>query len=192
MSRLFALFLATFMQPQQVGDTLRGLNLDIKNATFALIMVSLFNILFFYLVFVPEPDPFMQIMQNLPPFAIGVILVFFHFIFAACLTIIGRYIDGQGSFPLILTVIAWLQFCQLSLSAIQHVLFFISPVLSALMGLISLIAIIWAWVHLLDAAHGFESRLKAALVVFLSFVSSLFISSLVLFSMGFGMMVQTI
>jgi hypothetical protein len=81
---------------------------------------------------------------------------------------LGRAFGGTGSFAGALALVAWLEFVQIVLQAIEIVAIMVIPLVAVLVGLASIFAYFYLLTHFTAALNGFKSLGKVFLAVCLA------------------------
>ncbi|MDX8349797.1 YIP1 family protein [Cognatiyoonia sp. IB215446] len=96
----------------------------------------------------------------------------------------GRMMGGDGTIEGTLTLLVWFQAVSLTLEAMQVLLVLLSPAIAALFGLMSLGAIIWVFVNLVNVLHSFANLGKAIVVIFMALIGTVLGTGLVMGMLG--------
>lgn len=96
----------------------------------------------------------------------------------------GQMFGGQGSFEGALTVIVWFQAINLTLEAIQLVIFVISPAIAALFGMLAFGAMLWCFINFINVLHSFGSLLKAVFSILVALIITAFSAGILLTLFG--------
>ncbi|MDX8352078.1 YIP1 family protein [Cognatiyoonia sp. IB215182] len=96
----------------------------------------------------------------------------------------GRMMGGDGTIEGTLTLLIWFQAVSLTLEGMQVLLVLLSPAIAALFGLMSLGAIIWVFVNLVNVLHGFANLGKAVVVIFMALIGTVLGTGLVMGMLG--------
>lgn len=129
----------------------------------------------------PEAGP----LTGQSALTLGLIQAAFLFLMVFAITHIGRAFDGTGHFDGALALVTWLQFVFLLIQLIQLGLLLIAPPLAALLTLLAIGLFLWVLVNFIAELHGFTSVGMVFVMTLVSFVSIVFILSLVLTGLGF-------
>ena len=152
----------------------------------ALALVAVLNVLLLgVLQFVsPETAATQDQIITVSPFGylaiIGAFLTFMVFMLVHA----GRMMGGDGTIEGTLTLLVWFQAVSLTLEGIQVLLVLVSPPIAAIFGLMSLGAIIWVFVNLVNVLHGLANLGKAIVVIFLALIGTVLGTGLVMGMMG--------
>ncbi|ABD55273.1 YIP1 family protein [Jannaschia sp. CCS1] len=129
----------------------------------------------------PETGP----LTGQSALVLGLIQAAFLFLTVFAITHIGRAFDGQGHFDGALALITWLQFVFLLIQLLQLVLLLIAPPLAALLTVLAIGLFLWVLVNFIAELHEFQSVSMVFVMTLVSFVSIIFLISLVLTVLGF-------
>ena len=152
----------------------------------ALALVDVLNVMLLgVLQFVsPEAAATQDQIISVSPFGflaiIGAFLTFLVFMLVHA----GRMMGGDGTIEGTLTLLVWFQAVSLTLEGIQVLLVLVSPPIAAIFGLMSLGAIIWVFVNLVNVLHGLANLGKAIVVIFLALIGTVLGTGLVMGMMG--------
>lgn len=129
----------------------------------------------------PEDGP----LTGQSALTLGLIQAAFLFLMVFAITHIGRAFDGTGYFDGSLALMTWLQFVFLLIQLLQLVLLVIAPPLAAILTVLSIGLFLWVLVNFIAVLHGFQSTSMVFVMTLVSFVSIVFLISLVLTVLGF-------
>ena len=99
---------------------------------------------------------------------------------------VGRWRGGKGEFADALILVAWLQFLQLLLVAVQILLMAVAPMLAPLAEIGGVLLFLWLLVNFVAEMHGFRSLGLVFLGVILTFVATVFALSILMMAVGIG------
>jgi len=134
----------------------------------------------------PPVAPDGTVLQPVGPFvwagmvAVGMVLT------ALLVFAVGRWRGGRGELPDAVILVAWLQFIQLLVVALQMVLMLILPLLVPVLEIGGVILFLWLLVNFVAEMHGFRSLGLVFLGVIITFVGFVFGMSLLLMLLGVG------
>lgn len=89
-------------------------------------------------------------------------------LFAAMLTLGGRWLGGTGHFMSILSLLVWDQLLQLALMSVAVVVMLISPQLGNMVFLVIGLVLLFVLLNFVNEAHGFASLWRAFAVVLMA------------------------
>lgn len=173
-------------QPAEMADKVRQMHFSREALWTALALVAVLHVLSLGLVqFVsPETAEAQEQIITLSPFAylaiIGSFLIFMVFMLVHA----GRMMGGDGTIEQTLTLLVWFQAVSLTLEVVQIMLVLLSPAIAAIFGLMSLGAIIWVFVNLVNVLHGFSNLGKAIVVIFMALIGTVLGTGLVMGMLG--------
>lgn len=144
----------------------------------ALALVIVLNTILFELANLLQPAPMPVFLSD--PFRFLMLVA--AAILALCFALhrLGRAFGGQGSLDDILVIVIWLQVLRILVQALMLLLMISVPILTILVAFAAMILGIWISVHFVNEAHGFASPLRAAVVLFASFLAMAFALSIIL------------
>ena len=104
--------------------------------------------------------------------------------FALAAHLIGRGFGGSGSFLQALTLVTWVQFVLLLVSAAQIVLAFVMPPLVDLTSLFAVALFFWLMTHFITELHGFSSPGLVFAGILLTFFGLAILLTILLSALG--------
>ncbi len=152
----------------------------------ALALVAVLNVLLLGVLQIvsPETAEAQERIITLSPFSylaiIGAFLTFLVFMLVHA----GRMMGGIGTIEGTLTLLVWFQALSLTLEAVQIFLVLISPAVAAIFGLVSMGAILWVFVNLVNVLHGFANLGKAIVVIVLALIGTALGTGLIIGMLG--------
>jgi len=177
---------ASIMTPAIVATDLIARRIDSRALWIAIALIAVLNVLFLALMQALSPIPvaFTEGTIVMSPFATA-------FMIAALMTLlvfttlhIGRVFGGQGNLNAVLTVMVWFHSVSLTLEVIQIGLLLVSPLLSTLWGMASLVGLFWCIINFVNVLHGFNNLGKAALTFILALFAAAFVAGMLLIFVG--------
>lgn len=126
------------------------------------------------------------------PLALGLLQGMMLFLTVHAITHIGRLCGGTGEFDGALALITWLQFIFFLIQIFQIFLLLTAPLVAGLVTIVALGLFFWLLVNFIAVLHGFPSVGMVFFMTLVSFVSILFLLSLVLSVLGIGLETQAI
>lgn len=189
-----SLFMTTLTDPAEAGRQVIALGLPAQALWMALSLIAVLVSLIFSGLMqaapVPE-DEVGNVLRTSPAYGAPLIFALLQWgravLSVFVLYWVGRVFGGRGRLVDVLAVLTWLQAVSFALVAGLFLLGMVVPMLSTIILLVMVVWWIWAAVSLLDVAHGFGSKIKAAgvliaailgitigLWMFLSIVSAVF------------------
>lgn len=174
------------IEPAEMAGTVLTMQFERQAMWTALALVAVLNVLLLGLLQAVSPVPVMLEEQTiqLSPFAYVAIIGAFLTLLVLAIFHVGRLMGGAGSLTGALTLIVWFQAVSLTLEAIQVILVVLSPAVAALFGIISLGAIIWAFINFINVLHGFSSLGKSAVVILFSLIGTVMGTGIVMALLG--------
>ena len=97
---------------------------------------------------------------------------------------VGKWRGGRGELPDAVILIAWLQFLQLVVVAVQILLMLVLPMVAPVVEIIGVLLFLWLLVNFVAEMHGFRSLGLVFLGVILTFFGFVFAMSLLLMTFG--------
>jgi hypothetical protein len=97
---------------------------------------------------------------------------------------VGKWRGGRGELPDAVILIAWLQFLQLVVVAVQILLMLVLPMVAPVIEIIGVLLFLWLLVNFVAEMHGFRSLGLVFLGVILTFFGFVFAMSLLLMTFG--------
>lgn len=152
----------------------------------ALALVAVLNVLLLGVLQLVSPETAVtqDQMISISPFAYLAIIVAFLTFLVFMLVHAGRMMGGVGTIEGTLTLIVWFQALSLTLEGIQILIVLISPAIATLFGLLSLGAIIWVFVNMVNVLHGFANLGKAIVVIVMALIGTVLGTGLVMGMLG--------
>jgi hypothetical protein len=170
-----SLFTTTLTDPAEAGRQVIALGLPAQALWMALSLISVVSSLIFAGIMQAAPmppDEMGAILRNSPAYSAPLVFALLQWgravVSVFVLYWVGRALGGQGRLGEVLAVLTWLQAVTFVLIAGLFVLGVVLPMLSTIMMLVMAVWWIWATISLLDVAHGFDSKIKAAGVLIVS------------------------
>lgn len=93
---------------------------------------------------------------------------------------VGRLFKGEGSFDGALRINIWLQLAVVALNLIQLVLFLLIPPMSLIIGVASIIVMMWMLTNFVAELHGFRALFPVFVMIILTGMALFFLLVLVL------------
>lgn len=118
------------------------------------------------------------------PIVLGLMQAAFLFLMVHAITWIGRMFGGTGEFEEALALVIWLQFIFLCVQLVQIVTLLLLPPLSGIVTILALGLFFWLLVNFIAALHGFASLGAVFGMTVVSFITIVFVLSLVLSILG--------
>ncbi|OIQ45456.1 MAG: YIP1 family protein [Roseobacter sp. MedPE-SW] len=150
-----------------------------------LFLAVILNALFFGVLGVILPNSSELAMFDMSPESPGLSMMVSALrsvLFAAMLTLGGRWLGGTGRFMPILSLLVWDQLLQLALMSIGIVILLISPQLGSMVFLLIGLVLLFVLLNFVNEAHGFASLWRSFAVVLMAsivmFFSMIFIVGL--------------
>jgi len=100
--------------------------------------------------------------------------------------VVGRWRGGRGELPDAVILVAWLQFIQLIVVALQIVVMLLLPPVAVVLEVGGVLLFMWLLVNFVAEMHGFRSLGLVFVGVLLTFVGFVFLMSVVLMMLGVG------
>ncbi len=185
------LIITSVRDPRNAARTILAMNLPDKTLWQALTLVSILSTLIvsgmMRMTHIPQNE-FGQILLESPvyasPLAAAVMQWGQSVISVFVIHWVGRIFGGTGTRGAVLALVAWLHFVSLLLVILLVLIGSLVPVLSAF-GLLMFVGWwLWSLTVFVDEAHSFQSVLKSAGVLLVSFVGFLFGVSFVVSLVG--------
>lgn len=129
----------------------------------------------------PEGGP----MLGQSTLVLGLMQAGFLFITIFAISYIGRLFSGTGDFDGALTLVTWLQIVFFFVQLLQLALMLVAPVIAAMVTVVAIGLFFWLLVNFIAVLHGFQSVGMVFVMTVVSFISILFIVSLILTVLGF-------
>lgn len=98
--------------------------------------------------------------------------------------LVGRAFGGAGSFLQALTLVTWVQFVLLLVSAVQIVLAFLMPPLVDLTSIFAVALFFWLMTHFITELHGFSSPGLVFAGILLTFFGFVILLTILLSALG--------
>jgi hypothetical protein len=128
----------------------------------------------------PEAGP----LSGQAPLALGLLQAMMLYLAAHAIAYIGRLFGGVGGFDGALALVTWLQFIFLLVQLVQLVLLIVLPPIAAVVTILAIGLFFWLLVNFIAELHGFTSVGMVFVMTLVSFVTILFVVSLVLGILG--------
>ncbi|MEL6683419.1 MAG: YIP1 family protein [Pseudomonadota bacterium] len=173
-------------QPAEMAAQVLNMRIARDALWTALALVAVLNVLLLGLLQVASPAQIAAQDQvvTLSPFAYLAIIGSFLTFMVFMLVHAGRMMGGEGTVEGTLTLIVWFQAVSLTLEAIQIILVLFSPAIAAMFGLVSVGAIVWVFVNLVNVLHGFANLGKAIVVIVMALIGTVLGTGLVMGMLG--------
>lgn len=136
-----------------------------------LFLAVILNALFFGVLGLVLPDSSELAMFDMSPESPGLSLMVSALrsvLFAAMLTLGGRWLGGTGHFMPILSLLVWDQLLQLALMSVAVVVMLISPQLGNMVFLVIGLVLLFVLLNFVNEAHGFASLWRSFAVVLMA------------------------
>ncbi len=136
-----------------------------------LFLAVILNALFFGVLGLIPPDSSELAMFDMSPESPGLSLMVSALrsvLFAAMLTLGGRWLGGTGHFMSILSLLVWDQLLQLALMSVAVVVMLISPQLGNMVFLVIGLVLLFVLLNFVNEAHGFASLWRSFAVVLMA------------------------
>jgi hypothetical protein len=174
------------IEPTDMAGKVLAMQFERQAMWTALALIAVLNVLLLALLQAVSPVPVMLEEQTivLSPFAYVAIIAAFLTLLVFAVFHVGRLMGGAGSLLGALTLTVWFQAMSLTSQAIQVILVLLSPAIAGLFGVISLGAIIWAFVNFINVLHGFASLGKAAVVIVFALIGTVMGTVIVMALLG--------
>lgn len=162
------------IEPADMAGKILAMKFDRQAMWTALALVTVLNVILLGVLQIVSPAPvmFQDQVISLSPFAYAAIVGSFLTFFVFTIFHAGRLMGGIGTLLGTLTLVVWFQAMSLTLEAIQLALVLFSPAIAGLFGIMSLGAIIWAFVNFVNVLHGFGNMGKSALVIVIASIGT--------------------
>ncbi len=179
----------TFAQPRQAAQVVLRLPLPLQArwAAVALMAVlSAFLMQAMAAMLPPAVGPDGAELRPVGPFfwagmvAIGMVLT------ALLAFSVGRWRGGKGELADAVILVAWLQFIQLLMVALQLVLIVVLPVIAPIVEIGAVLLFLWLLVNFVAEMHGFRSLGLVFLGIIVTFVAAVLGMSVLLMMLGVG------
>jgi hypothetical protein len=179
----------TFANPRQAAQLVLRLPMTLQDRWAVVALMAVFSAFLMQAMAAllpPTLGPNGEELQPVGPFfwagmvAIGMVIT------ASLAFAVGRWRGGKGELADAVILIAWLQFIQLLLVALQLVLLVTLPVLTPVVEIGAVVLFLWLLVNFVAEMHGFKSLGLVFVGVIVTFVAAVFAMSLLLMLMGVG------
>lgn len=174
------IFIAGILDPRRAGKEWLAGEFPVSASISGIAFFSLVSLIISFLVTGAEP---VILHPELPP--MGPI----HMAIATMLVVLtlgvtvkwsGQIFEGRAGFAECYSILFLLQFMQLGFQICVIVIFLLLPPLAGILQLGILLATIFIWINLIEAAHGFEGFWRGFLVAVMSFVMMIFMAGFAL------------
>lgn len=142
----------------------------------ALFLVVVLSVILNGLIEMIAPNPLIRIS----PFQMALMATLMMPVFAFAVARIGRFMGGHGQFSDSLLLVIFWQALFVPATAIQVVLFLVSPVLSAVFIFAAMLFLTWIYINFVAALHGFQSLGPAFGVLLLSMLAFMVVMAFVM------------
>ncbi len=149
---------------------------------FALMVVA--SLIMGEVVALIAPSPEAGPLTGQSPLALGLLQAAFLYLAVHAITHIGRVFGGIGTFDGALALITWLQFIFFLVQLAQLVLLVLLPPVAAILTVLAIGLFFWLLANFITVLHGFTSVGMVFFMTLVSFVSILFVVSIVLSILG--------
>ena len=161
----------TLLQPREAGETVLALRPTREVVWTGLALVTVLGALSGVITqlgagTVPMPDGAIVV----GPMAYAAILGLSLLLTAWALNAAGRAFGGEGRFDEALALIVWLEIVALAVRLVSDLLLFIAPPISVAVGLVGLLALLWALVNFVRVLHRFPGLGKAVLTLVVAMI----------------------
>ncbi|MDO5641119.1 MAG: Yip1 family protein [Paracoccus sp. (in: a-proteobacteria)] len=183
---LIGLARLSFLDPAQAVRRLRALDLPMSARWMVLALAVLLSTLLMVMIVNARPDGVLPLILDVArqPLLYVAMLYTALAIGAWVLTTLGRAMGGRAEFADILLIVAWIEMLLFSMQLVQSVILLVSPLLSALIGLVAMLLVAVASVRLIGVLHGFDNLLIVVVLIFISFIATVFLLSIVVTVLG--------
>ena len=188
-ANIAALVRLTLTQPRAAAAAVMRLPLPMSGRWSALLLAAALSAMLMQVLAAmlpPAVGPDGQALRPVGPLVWAGMVTVGMMITAGLAHSVGRWRGGKGEFPDALILVAWLQFLQLLLVAVQILLMAVLPALAPLAEIGGVLLFLWLLVNFVAEMHGFKSLGMVFLGVILTFVATVFALSIVMMSLGFG------
>ncbi|MBD1205843.1 MAG: Yip1 family protein [Rhodobacteraceae bacterium] len=189
-ANLAALVRLTLTQPRAAAQAVMRVPLPMAGRWSALLLMATLSALLMQvlsLLLPPTLGPDGQELRPVGPLVWAGMVTVGMMITAGLAHSVGRWRGGKGEFPDAVILVAWLQFLQLLLVAVQIVVMLLLPMLAPVIEIGGVLLFLWLLVNFVAEMHGFRSLGLVFLGVILTFVGAVFALSLLMMSLGVGL-----
>lgn len=186
---LSALVRLTLTQPRAAAQAVMRVPLPMSGRWSALLLMAALSALLMQVLgamLPPTIGPDGQELRPVGPLVWAGMVTVGMMITAGLAYSVGRWRGGKGEFADALILVAWLQFLQLLLVAVQILLMFVLPMLAPVVEIGGVLLFLWLLVNFVAEMHGFRSLGMVFLGVILTFVGAVFALSILMMSLGVG------
>lgn len=188
-ANLRALVALTLREPRAAAQAVMRVPLSLQGRWIALALMAVLSALLMQAMssLLPAPaGPDGEALAPVSPFfwagmvATGMVMT------ALLAFAVGRWRGGRGELPDAVILVAWLQFIQLLVVALQIVVMVVLPPLAPVLEVGGVLLFFWLLINFVAEMHGFRSLGLVFLGVLLTFFGFVFLMSLVLMMLGVG------
>ena len=189
LSNVAGLVAMTLRAPRLAARALLRVPLPLSGRWVALVLMAVLSAVLMQglqALLPPAVAPDGTVLEPVGPFvwagmvAVGMVLT------ALLVFVVGRWRGGTGELPDAVILVAWLQFIQLLVVAVQMLLILILPLLVPVVEIGGVILFLWLLVNFVAEMHGFRSLGLVFLGVIITFIGFVFGMSLLLMLLGVG------
>ena len=189
LSNLQALVALTLRDPRAAARILMRVPLSLQGRWIALALMAVLSALLMQVMGSLLPAPTGPEGEELPqvgPFFWAGMVATGMVMSALMAHVVGRWRGGKGELPDAVILIAWLQFIQLLVVALQIGVMLVLPPVAAVLEVAGVLLFLWLLVNFVAEMHGFRSLGLVFIGVLLTFFGFVFVMSLVLMMLGVG------
>ena len=190
LSNLQALVALTLRDPRAAARILMRVPLSLQGRWIALALMAVLSALLMQVMGSLLPAPTGPEGEELPqvgPFFWAGMVATGMVMSALMAHVVGRWRGGKGELPDAVILIAWLQFIQLLVVALQIGVMLVLPPVAAVLEVAGVLLFLWLLVNFVAEMHGFRSLGLVFIGVLLTFFGFVFVMSLVLMMLGVGL-----
>ena len=179
----------TLRDPRMAARTVMRVPLSLQGRWLALALMAVLSALLMQVMgsLLPAPTgPDGEALPQVSPFfwagmvATGMVMT------AVLAHVVGKWRGGRGELADSVILVAWLQFIQLLVVALQIAVMLVLPPVAAVLEVGGVLLFLWLLVNFVAEMHGFRSLGLVFLGVLLTFFGFVFLMSLVLMMLGVG------
>lgn len=165
---------ASVTEPAEMAGKVLTLRFPREALWTALVLAAVLHVLSLGLLQLvsPQTAALQEQIVILSPFAYFVLMGTFLTFLIFMLVHAGRMMGGIGTIESALALLVWLQAVSLTLEAIQILLMLLSPFVAGVFSLLSVGAIVWVFVNLINVLHGFGNLGKAIVVMAMALIGT--------------------
>ena len=189
-ANLAALVRLTLTQPRAAAQAVMRVPLPMAGRWSALLLMATLSALLMQvlgMLLPPALGPDGQELRPVGPLVWAGMVTVGMMITAGLAHAVGRWRGGKGEFADAVILVAWLQFLQLLLVAVQIVVMLVLPMLAPVIEIASVLLFLWLLVNFVAEMHGFRSLGLVFLGVIMTFVGAVIALSILMLSLGVGL-----